>query len=59
VGVDGNPVGQTIRKIDSRGLARCEVCNKEINYDRRGWKSIEQHLKNKLHTDNLKIKRTN
>jgi hypothetical protein len=33
-----------------------EVCNKEINYARRGWKSLEQHLKKKLHIDNLKIK---
>jgi hypothetical protein len=57
--VDGNPVRQTIQKIDSRGLARCEVCNKEINYAGRGWKSLEQHLKKKLHIDNLKIKRTN
>jgi hypothetical protein len=57
--VDGNPVRQNIRKIDSRGLARCEVCNKkEINYAGRGWKSLEQHLKKKLHIDNLKIKRT-
>jgi hypothetical protein len=39
--VDGNPVRQTIQKIDSRGLARCEVCNKEINYAGRGWKSLE------------------
>ena len=37
-------------------MARCEVYNKEINYVGRGWKSLEQHLKKKLHIDNLKIK---
>ena len=29
--VDGNPVGKLIRKIDSRGVARCQLCQKYIN----------------------------
>ncbi|XP_076109456.1 uncharacterized protein LOC143078481 [Mytilus galloprovincialis] len=57
--VYGNPVGQFIRKINSRGIARCELCQKDINYAGRGWKSLEQHLTKKLHLDNLKMRKTN
>ncbi|VDI50671.1 Hypothetical predicted protein [Mytilus galloprovincialis] len=57
--VYGNPVGQFIRKINSRGIARCELCQKDINYAGRGWKSLEQHLTKKLHLDNLKMRKPN
>jgi hypothetical protein len=46
--VDGKPVGQFIRKIDSRGVARCQLCQKDINYTGRGWISLEQHMIKKL-----------
>ena len=46
--VDGKPVGQFIRKIDSRGVARCQLCQKDINYTGRGWISLEQHMKKNL-----------
>jgi hypothetical protein len=46
--VDANPVGQFIRKIDSREVVRCQLCQKDINYAGRSWRSLELHLKKKL-----------
>lgn len=57
--VDGEPVRRFIRKLDMRGLAKCELCNKNINYGGRGWRSLEQHMLKKLHRDNLKIVSSN
>lgn len=52
--VEDEPVRRFIRKINVRGLARCELCSKDINYGGRGWKSLEQHLKKKIYHDNFK-----
>jgi hypothetical protein len=52
-------IGRFIRKIKTRGHAYCELCNKDINYASRRWKSLEQHLRKKLHSDNAKIRSSN
>jgi hypothetical protein len=52
-------VSKYIRKINIKGVALCSVCNKRISYAGRGWKSLEQHLKKKLHRDNVKIQESN
>jgi len=39
--VYGNPVGQFIGKIDSRGDARYQLCQKDIKYAGGGWRSLE------------------
>jgi hypothetical protein len=46
--VNEEPVRRFIRKFDARGLARCELCNRDISYGGRGWRSIEQHISKKL-----------
>ena len=50
--VNDEPVRRFIKKLNARGLAKCELCNKEINYGGRGWKNLEQHMSKKLHRDN-------
>ena len=57
--VKGELVSQHIRKINSRGVAFCNVCQKDINYSTRGWRALEQHLQKKLHIDNKRIKASN
>jgi hypothetical protein len=52
-------IGRFIRKMKTRGHAYCELCNKDINYAGRGWKSLEQHLRKKLHSNNAKIRSSN
>ena len=54
--VEEELIGRFIRKIKTRGHAYCELCNKDINYASRGWKSLEQHLRKKLHSNNAKIR---
>lgn len=31
-------------KINVKGVAICQICNKHISYAGRGWKCLEQHL---------------
>ena len=52
-------IGRFIRKIKTRVNAYCELCNKDINSAGRGWKSLEQHLRKKLHSDNANIRSSN
>ena len=33
---DDKPVAQFVRKLDIRGVMRCELCNRDINYNGRG-----------------------
>lgn len=57
--VEGDYVRHFIRKIRAPGLARCELCSKDISYGSRGFKNIEQHMLKKLHRDNLKLRSSN
>lgn len=47
--IDGVKIEQSIKKLDEPGKAYCKLCRKEVNYARRGWKSLEQHATGALH----------
>jgi len=57
--VCGELVGCHIRKLAEKGKAYYQLCNKDLMYTQRGWKALEQHIKLKIHQDNLKIRKTN
>jgi len=46
-----------IWKLSSRGLAFCELCSKEVNYARRGWKAFHHLNSICLRSCILKIKK--
>lgn len=52
-------VGRFLRKLNSRGIAFCELCSKNISYSTSGWKALQQHILKKVHIENKKIKATN
>ena len=57
--VGGEMISKYIRKLNIKGVALCDLCNKHISYAGRGWKSLEQHMTKKLHRDNVKIQSAN
>lgn len=57
--VNNDPVSKYIRKINVKGVAICQICNRHISYAGRGWKSLEQHLTKKVHRDSIKIQESN
>jgi hypothetical protein len=57
--VNNEPISKYIRKLNLKGIALCQLCNKQISYAGRGWKSLEQHLTKKIHRDNVRIQESN
>ena len=57
--VDGQMLGQFIRKLFAAGKAHCTLCQKEINYASRGRKALESHCQMKIHLDKIKTRETN
>ena len=57
--VNEEKVSENIRKLNEPGIARCILCNKNINYGNRGWKSVEQHILQKIHAENRRTKASN
>lgn len=59
--VCGELVGCHIGKLAEKGKAYCQLSNinKDLIYTQCGLKALEQHIKLKIHQDNLKIGKTN
>jgi hypothetical protein len=53
---DGNPVKRWLKQGTNPSTFICSICKTdELSCGNKGWQSIEQHMNNKKHRDNLKL----
>ena len=57
--VDGVSLAENIRKLDRPGMAYCTVCQREINYGRRGLVALTDHCRVSKHRELIKLRKTN
>ena len=57
--VDGERVGEFLRKLTQTGRAYCCLCRQELAYGNRGVTALTDHIKGHVHSENLKSRTNN
>lgn len=51
--VNGRFLNETIRKLEKSGTAYCLACQKELTYGSRGFVTLSDHVRSKIHNSAL------